>query len=192
MSLTAYWVSNLIFDLFKGMIPSAIVIGLIYAYNLEWENTWLMFILYPIGVIPFTYVSSFLFSSENVAQTITIFLHFVFGGIGAIIVFVLSLIESTWEVGDILQWVFKIVPSFCLTNTIMFDSSKARVFLVRPDLKKDSDWDVTLLGGNVLILCLHFVVWLIVLFFIELGAFDWTKRIVNLLGKNKIPAKTDA
>jgi ATP-binding cassette subfamily A (ABC1) protein 3 len=106
-------------------------------------------------------------------------------------VFVLRLIESTWEAGDILQWVFKIVPSFCLTDTIMFDSSKARTFLVRPELKKDSDWDVTLAGGNVLILCLHFVVWLIVLFFIELGVFDWTKRIFNILGKNRIPAKTD-
>ena len=73
----------------------------------------------------------------------------------------------------------------------MFDSSKARTFLVRPELKKDSDWDVTLAGGNVLLLCLHFIVWLIVLFFIELGVFDWTKKIVNLLGKNRIPPKTD-
>jgi ATP-binding cassette, subfamily A (ABC1), member 3 len=127
-----------------------------------------------------------------VAQTITIFLHFVFGGIGAIIVFVLRLIESTWDAGDILQWVFKIIPSFCLTDTIMFDSSKARTFLIRPELKKDSDWDITLLGGNVLLLCMHFILWLIVLFFIELGAFDWTKRIVNILGKNKIPPKTNA
>lgn len=191
MSLTAYWISNLIFDLFKGMIPSAIVIGLIYAYNMEWDNTWLLFILYPIGVIPFTYVSSFLFSSENVAQTITIFLHFVFGGIGAIIVFVLRLIESTWVAGDILQWVFKIIPSFCLTDTIMFDSSKARTFLLRPELKKDSDWDINLLGGNVLVLCLHFIFWLIVLFFIELGAFNCFNKFINILGKNRIPPKTD-
>jgi ATP-binding cassette, subfamily A (ABC1), member 3 len=191
MSLTAYWISNLIFDLFKGMIPSAIVIGLIYAYNLEWDNTWLLFILYPVGVIPFTYVSSFFFSSENVAQTITIFLHFVFGGIGAIIVFVLRLIESTWAAGDILQWVFKLVPSFCLTDTIMFDSSKARTFLLRPELKKDSDWDITLLGGNVLVLCLHFIVWLFVLFLIELGAFNCFNRFINILGKNRVPPKTD-
>ena len=67
MSLPAYWISNLIFDLFKGLIPSAIVIGLIYAYDLQWDNSWLMFILYPVGVIPFTYVTSFFFASENVA-----------------------------------------------------------------------------------------------------------------------------
>lgn len=35
MSLTAYWVSNFIFDVLKGLIPSAIVIGLIYAFGLD-------------------------------------------------------------------------------------------------------------------------------------------------------------
>jgi hypothetical protein len=73
----------------------------------------------------------------------------------------------------------------------MFDSSKARLFLLRPDLKRDSDWDISLLGGNVLALCLHFIVWLIVLFFIEIGAFSWVNKIINVLGKNKIPPKSD-
>lgn len=191
MSLTAYWVSNLIFDLIKAIIPSAIVIGLIYAYDLGWDNTWLLFLLYPVGVIPFTYVTSFLFTSENVAQTITIFLHFVFAGIGSIVTFILQIIESTKLAGDILLWVLKIVPSFCLTNTILFDSSKATLFLRRPELKKDSDWDVTLLGGNVLLLCIHFIFWCFVLLLIELGAFGWTNRVINLLSKNRIPPKTD-
>jgi ABC-type multidrug transport system fused ATPase/permease subunit len=190
MSLASYWISNLIFDLFKGMIPSAIVIGLIYAYNMEWDNTRLLFILYPVGVIPFTYVSSFLFSSETVATNITIFVHFVFGGIGSIIVFILGLLESTWAAGDLLQQVLQLIPSFCLTDAIMFDSTKARVFLLRPNMKKDSDWDITLLGGNVLALCLHFTVWLIVLLLIELGAFNCFNKFINVLGKNRIPAKT--
>jgi hypothetical protein len=67
MSLSAYWISNLIFDIFKGLIPSAIIIGLIYAYDLGWNNSWVMFLLYPFGVIPFSYVTSFLFSTENIA-----------------------------------------------------------------------------------------------------------------------------
>ncbi len=191
MSLPAYWISNLIFDIFKGIIPSAIVIGLIYAYDLGWSNSWVMFLLYPVGVIPFTYVTSFLFATENVAQTITIFMHFVFAGIGSIVVFILKIIDSTKEVGDILGWVFKLVPSFCLTDTIMFDSSKARLFLIRPSLKKDSDFDVTLIGGNVLFLCAHFVVWMFVLLLIENGVFSCFGRMINVLGKNKIPPKKD-
>ena len=191
MSLTAYWISNLIFDIVKGIIPSAIVIGLIYAFGLEYDHAWAMFLLYPVGVIPFTYVFSFLFTSENVAQTITIFMHFVFGGIGSIVVLILRFIESTRDVGDILSWVFKIIPSYCLTEAIAFDSASTRLFLLRPELKKDSNWDVTLMGGNILVLCLHFIVWGLVVIIIEAGAFNWVTKVINLLGKNRIEPKSD-
>jgi ATP-binding cassette, subfamily A (ABC1), member 3 len=191
MSLTAYWISNLVFDILKGMIPSVIVIGLIYAFDLKYDHTWLLFILYPIGVIPFTYVFSFIFTTENVAQTITIFMHFVFGGIGAIVVLILRFIESTREIGDALSWVFKLIPSFCLTETIMLDSSWARFFLLRPELKKDNDYDVTLIGGNVLVMMLHFIFWCLVLVIIESGSFGWFDRVYNMLGKNRIPPKSD-
>jgi ABC-type transport system involved in cytochrome bd biosynthesis fused ATPase/permease subunit len=95
------------------------------------------------------------------------------------------------DVGIILRWVFKLVPSFCLTDTILYDSSKTRLFLIRPQLKKDSDFDITLLGGNVLLLCLHFVVWMILLLLIENGFFDCFGRMINVLKKNKIAPKND-
>lgn len=120
LNLSAYWVSNILFDIVKAIIPSAIVIGLMYAFELQYDNVWIMFLLFPVGVIPFTYVSSFLFSSENIAQTVTIFMHFVIAGIGAIVAGILRVISSTYEVGDVLLWVFKIVPSYCLTNSIMY------------------------------------------------------------------------
>ena len=84
-----------------------------------------MFLIYPFGIISFTYATSFLFTNENLAQTVTIFLHFVFSGIGAIVVFVLRLISSTEIIGDNLLWVLRIVPSYCLTDSIMFASSKS-------------------------------------------------------------------
>lgn len=189
MSLPAYWISNLIFDLFKGLIPSAIIIGLIYAYDLGWNDSWVMFMLYPFGVIPFSYVTSFLFSSENTAQSFTIFFHFVFAAFGPILIFILKIIDSTLEVGIILRWVFKIVPSFCLTDTILYDSSKTRLFLIRPQLKKDSDFDMTLLRGNILFLCMHFLIWIFMLLLIENGVFNCFGRIINVLRKNKIAPK---
>jgi ATP-binding cassette subfamily A (ABC1) protein 3 len=142
-------------------------------------------------VIPFTYVSSFLFSQENTAQTITIFIHFVFAGIGPLVTVILRLIDSTKNVGDILTWVFKVIPTYCLTEAIIYDTSKTRFFLVRPELKKDSDYDVTLIGGNILVLMIHCSLWLFVLLLIEAGAFSWTSRILALLPKNRIIPKTD-
>lgn len=93
-------------------------------------------------------------------------------------------------IGDILKWVFRIVPSNCLTSTITYDAGKARYLLLRPDAVRDSDWDIDLQGGNVLVLCLHFIVWMIVLVMIENGAFNWTNHVINLFPKKRIPAKT--
>lgn len=67
MNLSAYWISNYIFDILKAEIPMGIVIGLMYAFNLNYDGVWVIFLLFPIGVIPFTYVTSFIFSNENIA-----------------------------------------------------------------------------------------------------------------------------
>lgn len=87
-----------------------------------------MFLIFPVGVVPFTYATSFCFTSENLALTITIFLHFVIAGIGAIAAAILRLISSTYIVGDVLVWVFKIVPTYCLTDSILYSAFKAGLF----------------------------------------------------------------
>jgi len=35
MSLSAYWIGNFIFDLLKALVPTVIVIALIYAFELK-------------------------------------------------------------------------------------------------------------------------------------------------------------
>lgn len=186
MSLGAYWVSNMIFDICRGMIPAAIVIGLLYAFDLNYNCAWLLFLLFPIGVTPFTYVTSFLFTSEIVAQTITIFAHFVIAGIGAIVIFILELIESTRKYADVLKWVLRVMPSYNLTYTIMYDAGRDSLKFVRPEIAKLDDWDLDFNGGNVLVIMLHFGFWIIVLFFIEFGAFNWIGTLTQRLGRNNI------
>ena len=90
----------------------------------------------------------------------------IFSGIGSIVVFFLRVISSTYVVGDALMWVFKIIPSFCLTNSILFASSKSSLHLVRPDLNMDN-FNIQNMGGDLLILGVHFVFWTIVLILIE-------------------------
>lgn len=145
--------------------------------------------MFPLGVIPFTYATSFIFSSENIAQTVTIFMHFVFAGIGGIVVFILRIIESTYEVGDILLWVFKIIPSFCLTNSVMFASSKDRLSLLRPGVPTE-DFALENMGGDLLILGIHFVAWTIFVLLVEIGAFNWLKYLLFCIKRN-VPPKQD-
>lgn len=190
LDLSAYWISNLAFDMFKAIIPCVITIGLMYAFGLDYQWVWLLFLLFPMGIIPFSYVTSFLFSSENIAQTVTIFLHFVISGIGAIVASILRMISSTYAVGDALVWVFKIIPSYTLTDAIMYQATISRLKLIRPELDKP-DTDINAIGGDILIVCLHCIVWTIVLILIEARAFRCLDSVFNLCRGKKIAERTD-
>lgn len=101
-------------------------------------------------------------------------------------VFILELIESTRAVADVLKWVLRVMPSFNLTYTIMYDSGRDSLKFVRPEIAKLNDWDLDFNGGNLLVIMLHFTFWIILLFFIELGAFNWVGKIGSLIGRNNI------
>jgi len=143
-----------------------------------------------VGIVPFTYASSFVFTNENVAQTVTIFVHFAIAGIGSIATFIMRVIEQTMILGDRLHWWLKLVPSFCLTNPIMYMSSKERLFATRPELQAD-DMDISLVGGELMALACHFGFWCIVLILIEIGALSFLLKVPLLLKKNRIQPKTD-
>jgi hypothetical protein len=70
----------------------------------------------------------------------------------------------------------------------MFQSTKTTLFLLRPELKKD-DLDVDFIGGDILLMMVHFTFWLFILTLIESGAFKCFNGIFALLKKNKIPPK---
>ncbi len=120
MNLAAYWISNMIFDMIKAFLPSVLIIAFMRTFSLLYPNIWLPFLIYPLAITPFTYILSFIFHTEVVAQSFTIFIHFVFGGVGPIVAFSLRTISGTQKIGDILGWVLKIVPSFCLTDIVGF------------------------------------------------------------------------
>lgn len=123
MSVAGYWASNLIFDVIMAYIPILLIIMLTYVFNKNYDGVWLLFLLYPIAIVPYTYVTSFIFKSDINAQITTLFLHFVSGGLFVIIVFVLQYIPKTMVAGDWLRWVFLIFPSYCVTHGILFAAS---------------------------------------------------------------------
>ena len=60
-------------------------------------------------------------------------MHFVIAGIKAIVSGLLRVIPSTWAVGDALVGVFKIIPSYCLTDSIMWGATKDSLRIIRTD-----------------------------------------------------------
>lgn len=50
---------------------------------------------------------------------------------------------------------------------------------------------MTLLGGNILLLCMHFLIWIFMLLLIENGVFNCFAQMINILRKNRIAPKKE-
>lgn len=128
----------------------------------------------------------------------TLFLHFVSGGLLAIVVFVLQYLPVTMRAGDALRWVFTIFPTFCVAHGILFSSSGALLVGSRAEDTTDDGqiiprkipseiWAWYNLKGDCMILVLHFFVGIIALALIELEIellFDWCPKIGWKSSKN--------
>ena len=90
MSLIGYWASNLILDILLAYIPILLIMALTYAFRPGFQGIWVLLLLYPPAVVPFTYVTSFMFRSDINAQIMTLFTHFVAGALFTVVVFVLQ------------------------------------------------------------------------------------------------------
>ena len=64
MSLAGYWASNIIFDIVMAYVPIGLMIMLMFVFNMQFEGVWILFILFPPSIVPFTYVTSFIFKSD--------------------------------------------------------------------------------------------------------------------------------
>ena len=179
MSLAGYWGSNIIFDIFMAYIPMLLIIMLTFVFNKNFEGVWLLFLLYPIAIVPFTYVSASVFSTDITAQICTLFMHFVAGGLLVIVVFVLQYLPITMRAGDTLRWVCCIFPSFCVTHGILFSASGSLLVgnraeditdagVVIPRKIPSEIWAYYNLTGDCIALVLHFIVGIFVLAVIEL------------------------
>lgn len=182
MQLPAYWMSNMIADMIKLYIPIFLIILTSMAFEVNYAGVWVLYLLLPPALVPFTYVTSFLFSKDNTAQIITLFMNYLVCCLMAIIVFVLQFIPQTFTLGGILRWALCIFPSYCVVNGILWSSSGQVSIQVRktdpsyPQLSDDI-WALTNLGGDAIILACHFVFDTLILVAIEMDFFRCLKNL---------------
>lgn len=182
MSLPAYWISNMIADIAKVYIPLILMILLSVVFNCNYPGVWVLFMLLPWALVPFTYVTSFMFSDDSSGQITTLLVHFLVCVILATTVYFLQCIPETFSVGDKLRWWLCIVPTYCLMNGILWSSSGDSILESRqsnvdkyPQLPSGL-WAFENLGGDVFMLILHFFVDSGILVAIEMNAFAFIKR----------------
>ena len=184
MSLAGYWISNLLFDVIMAYIPIGLILLLMALFGKMYEGVWVLFVLYPLAIVPFTYVCSFCFDSDVTAQIMTLIIHFLFAAIGTTVVYVFQSVPFLMLAGDHLRWAFTIVPSYCVTHGIIWSANGDMVRKTRmdpdtggqdpypiPEKLPDQLWAWYNLKGDAVILLFHFVFWLFILMLIELEFF---------------------
>jgi len=89
MNIAGYWVSNVIADIIKTYIPMLLILLISKLFKLNFEGSWVMYLLYPWAIVMFSYVFSFFFSSDSSAQIAIFAINFLVGGVMSIVVFAL-------------------------------------------------------------------------------------------------------
>ena len=119
ISLLAYWLSNVIFELVKYYTTGAICLGLMSAYSQCTNEMWVIYFIYGLTMIPFTYLFTFFYSAEATAQNFVILLNFLFGALGGTIVFVIRVIDSTVTYAKPIASIMRIIPAFSLSYSFI-------------------------------------------------------------------------
>jgi ATP-binding cassette subfamily A (ABC1) protein 1 len=131
LSLGSYWVANFIFDVVKTFLPCILTVGVIYMFDMGYEYAWATILMFPLGVVPYSYAISFLFTTESTAQTVVLFSNIIAGSIGGMAVFILRMIPDTMEYGDMISKWLKIIPTYAISNSIIYDGSKTSFNMTR-------------------------------------------------------------
>lgn len=179
ISLAAYWTTTFVWDLAMYISTSIICLVLIAAFDVEvytgstevFGGIILVFLMYGLSVIPFTYVLSFVFKEHSAAQNTLILVNLLLGAGLTIASYVLDLIEDTQEVNEQLIFLYRIFPGFCLGDgllkTATLDITNMLLEFQGDDEMQVFDWDV--LGANLVYMGIEFVVFSVMVVAIEVA-----------------------
>jgi ABC-type multidrug transport system fused ATPase/permease subunit len=193
MRLSAYWVSNFVFDFIKIEITVIVTIIVLKGFSTGLNSSLIAYALFPFAVVPFTYCMSFLFTVDSAAQTFTMFFNFIIMLLLSVAVYVLQFIRKLMKVGDMLDWIFRIFPSYGLVDAVLFDSSGETLAGLRnrtPGMQGSVNPDPYFwknVSFDFFLAAIQFVLWTLVLILIESG---WSNKCLSWFRKADLPKNT--
>ena len=195
-SLFSYWISNYVFDVLMFLVPWFCSLICVWAFGIDAFNKGtafvavaVLFMCYGLAIIPFTYLTSFFFESHSTAQNVVLLINFITGLVLTIAAFVMSVIESTYKVNRVLEYVYRIFPGFCLGNGLLnltINASK-KTFGDGVLIKAENPfaWDV--IGDSILYLLLESVVFFVLTWMVDFAWSDpfMVSKIESWMGRRR-------
>nr|CAJ2475710.1 unnamed protein product [Leishmania braziliensis] len=168
LSFYVYWLANFLFDLCSYIITMCLVIVVFLAFGRDEYvasnnigATFVVLLLYGVSGILMAYALSFAFDSHSTAQNVVMLVNFIIGFLLVLAVSALTLSESTKKVANVLRWIFRIVPSYCVGEAI---NNLASLKVSRAFGINNSAWDMDVVGW----VCVYMAIEIPILVFITL------------------------
>jgi hypothetical protein len=67
MQLKSYWVGNFMIDFLKMYLSIGVTLICFEGFDMGMKTARFTYLIFPVGVLPFTYITSFLFSADSAA-----------------------------------------------------------------------------------------------------------------------------
>ncbi len=100
MRLSSYWIVNFIFDSLKLYVTICTSLLMFHLFEQDYPSaTWIL-VAFPFGIMPFTYVMSYIFSAESAAQTFTFFCQMFVILFASLLIFILRVVPELEVLGD--------------------------------------------------------------------------------------------
>ena len=106
ISLLSYWFNNYLFELIKYYFIGGFNLFLIWAFGFYKNYLYILYLLYGPSMVSFTYLFSFVFSSESSGQNVVIIVNFIGGALAGSVILILRVLEDLVNTGKKLQYFF--------------------------------------------------------------------------------------
>ena len=176
VSIFAYWLINFLFELVKYYFTAGLCLLILWAFDFVPDYFYISYLLYGPPMIIITYLTSFFFSSEAVAQNFLILFNLVFGSLGSTVVIMLRAIDKSTHAAKIAAYIIRVIPSFAfgygynllLNGKLILFIDYSIGYLTKP---KSVYISLEYAGSDALYLGITFVVYIIGIIIIEYNAY---------------------
>ena len=99
-----------------------VTVALFFIYDMKVKTAFIVYLVFPFGILPFTYVTSFLLQEDSAAQSYTMFFHFLTLGILSSVIITMRFTEDQALIGDVLNFALKAIPTYPLASSVYCDA----------------------------------------------------------------------
>jgi len=175
VSMFSYWFSAFLWDFLIYCITSVSLIIVLFIWNVSSFTSFeavmataLLFLLFGLAIIPWTYLLSFLFKNEGSGQNMILFINVILGAVLVLIFLVTQIVDSIQSAADYIVWSLRIFPGFSFGHGLMGLAVRdSRLVFSAPR----APWDFEVIGWSSIFLVVNIFLSTLGLYLVERNLF---------------------